>query len=69
MDTQTPEKTATLTVTDLQVLANIIEACTQRGAFKAEELFTVGAVFNKLNAFIEQQAPKATDAAEDSKEA
>ena len=30
----------------------IIEACTQRGAFRAEELSNVGAAYDRLKAFL-----------------
>lgn len=49
-----------LSIHDLQVVREIISLCSARGAFKAQELSTVGAVFNKLDAFLkaieEQQA-------------
>jgi hypothetical protein len=52
-----------LNVSDLAALKSIIEVATQRGAFKAAELETVGKSFNKLTAFLEavtqQQNPEA----------
>ncbi len=42
-----------LSVGDLQNIAMIIDLCTRRGAFKAEELSTVGGVYNKLKAFLD----------------
>lgn len=41
-----------LTVQDLQALKQIIDVATQRGAFRANELMTVGATYNKLEAFL-----------------
>lgn len=43
---------AELTVQDLQAIKQIIDVSTQRGAFKAGELMTVGQVYNKLEAFL-----------------
>ena len=48
---------------DLQVLLNIVDLAAKRGAFQGAELTQVGAVFDKLNAFLtyvgEQQAAAA----------
>lgn len=44
-----------LTVADLQVMAQVIAAGSQRGAFRANELAVVGATFNKLMAILEAQ--------------
>jgi hypothetical protein len=69
------EEPVTLNIADLQTMVNIIDACSQRGAFKAEELATVGAVYNKLVAFVNQQPaqpsagpviPEADESAQDS---
>jgi len=45
-----------LTVADLASVKNIIEAASSRGAFKAEEMTQVGAVYDKLSAFLAQVA-------------
>ena len=37
---------------DLQLLANIVDLASQRGAFRGNELTQVGAVFDKLAAFL-----------------
>ena len=70
----TPQAEApALTVADLRNLRTIIDISSQRGSFKGPELGTVGAVFDKLDAFLkgvdakeaEQQpaeAPAQTDA-------
>jgi len=42
-----------LTVQDLTILRNIIDISTQRGAFKPNELVTVGQTYNKLDKFLE----------------
>jgi hypothetical protein len=46
---------------DLQLLAQIVDLATQRGAFRGNELTQVGSVFDKLTSFLnhvaaEQQA-------------
>ena len=41
-----------LTLVDLASIKNIIEAASNRGAFKANELTQVGAVYDKLVAFL-----------------
>jgi len=62
---QNPEATATpdLTVNDLQALKAIIDVCTQRGAFRANELASVGTVFNRLTAFLDHIAPQQKEGA------
>jgi hypothetical protein len=42
-----------LSLQDLILVAQIIQLTTQRGAFKAEELQNVGALYNKLVSFLE----------------
>ena len=43
---------AELTVQDLNVLKQIIDVASQRGAFRANEMAMVGATYNKLEAFL-----------------
>ena len=45
-----------LSVADLASIKNIIEAASSRGAFKAEEMTQVGAVYDKLSGFLAQVA-------------
>lgn len=47
-----------LNVSDLVALRNIVDVASQRGAFKASELETVGKVYNKLNTFLESVGKK-----------
>jgi hypothetical protein len=49
-------KTLELTVNDLQLLRQSIEVATSRGAFKANEMLTIGTVFNKLETFLNMVA-------------
>jgi len=51
-----------LTLQDLQAVVNVIQVCSTRGAFKAEELAAVGQLFNKVVLFLEQNSPKAEEA-------
>ena len=48
----------TIGVTDLESCVKIIDACTQRGAFKGDELTSVGTVRDRLVAFVEANTPK-----------
>jgi hypothetical protein len=41
-----------LNINDLAAIRNLIEVVTQRGAFKANELSSVGTLFDKLSAFL-----------------
>ena len=46
-----------LTVNDLIVIKNVFDACSARGAFKADEFQTVGAVYTKLSNFLSTILP------------
>lgn len=62
-----------LTISDLQVLARIVDLASRRGAFQAGELSQVGEAYNKLSGFLTyvesvqkaeaDAAPAATEAA------
>jgi len=58
MENTTPEATPIaapqpeLTISDLQNLRALIEATVRRGAFQAQELSSVGLVYDKLNNFL-----------------
>ena len=47
-----------LTVNDLIVIKNVFDVCSSRGAFKADEMQTVGSVYNKLSTFLQAVMPK-----------
>ena len=49
----TPAPAPELNVNDLIAMRQLIDVVTQRGAFKANELTSVGVLFDKLNAFLE----------------
>lgn len=46
-----------LNVSDLQNLRILLDVAVSRGAFKAPELSSVGAVFDRLNSFLNAVAP------------
>lgn len=56
-----------ITIADLDTIKNIIDLACARGAFRGAEVSQVGAVFDKLSAFLEAviaqaQAQQATEA-------
>ena len=44
---------------DIAFLLQTVEICSQRGAFRAEELSSVGAIYDKVKAFIAANSPAA----------
>ena len=52
-----------LSIGDLRNLSTVIDVASTRGAFRANEMAMVGAVYNKLQAFLAKVTPK-----EDAKE-
>ena len=63
---QAPES---ISLNDLQLLLQIVDLASSRGAFRGAELTQVGAIFDKLNAFLsfiaEQQAAAAEEGTEE----
>ena len=51
---------ADLSIGDLKNLATIIDVASTRGAFRANEMATVGVMFNKLQSFLAKVAPQET---------
>lgn len=47
------QQAPSLTLQDLILVAQVIQLTSQRGAFKAEEMQNVGALYNKLIAFLQ----------------
>jgi hypothetical protein len=43
-----------ITITDLDIIRNVIDLASSRGAFRGAELTQVGAVFDKLNNFLNE---------------
>ena len=60
-----PAVPPSVTINDIAFLVQIVEIVAQRGAFKAEELSTVGAVYDKVKAFIVANTPKAAQQPEE----
>lgn len=73
METQETAVPESISLQDLQVLLQIVDLASSRGAFRGPELTQVGAIFDKLNAFLsfigEQQRANAEAAQEQSTEA
>ena len=71
---QEQEQTApeSISLQDLGLLAQIVDLASQRGAFRGNELTQVGAVYDKLSAFLayvqEQQQAAEQESAEESGE-
>jgi hypothetical protein len=65
-ETTTPTETPSFGIQDLVFTLQVYEACATRGAFRAEELSNVGAVYDRLKAFLTANgalaAPAATEA-------
>ena len=47
-----------LNLSDLGAIKSIIDVASQRGAFKANELESVGKIYNRLSAFLDSVAKK-----------
>ena len=58
-----------LTIGDMVVLKQCVEVAAQRGGFRAEEMTTVGATYNKLAAFVTAALPQEETAEADGEEA
>ncbi len=62
-----------ISLSDLQVLLQIVDLASSRGAFRGAELTQVGAIFDKLSAFLsfiaaQQKAAQESEASETSAE-
>jgi hypothetical protein len=55
----TPTPVTDLNIGDLRNVALIIDVASTRGAFRANEMATVGLIYNKLQAFLAKVAPEA----------
>lgn len=58
MEHNMSEETVQLGIGDIAAAVQIIDACSKRGAFNGSELAGVGAVRERLAAFVEANAPK-----------
>lgn len=50
-----------LSIADLQNLRTLVDVAVRRGAFNASELSSVGAVFDRVSAFLNAVAPQQTE--------
>lgn len=67
-----PEQATQLSLNDFALVVNVIDACTERGAFKGNELSSIGQLREKFVAFIKENTPEqdaTTDDAEPTDEA
>ena len=46
-----------ISLSDFSAALQVIDACTQRGAFRGEELSSVGQLRDRINAFVTYHAP------------
>lgn len=47
-----------ITISDMIMMVNLIDACAERGAFKGNELATVGTLREKLADFVRANQPE-----------
>jgi len=57
MENNMTEENIQIGVADLEAVVQIIDACSQRGAFKGDELASVGNVRNRIDAFVKANKP------------
>jgi hypothetical protein len=57
-NTNVPATPPSVTINDIAFLVQIVETVAQRGAFRAEELSSVGAIYDKVKAFIVANNPQ-----------
>ena len=50
-----------ITIADIAMLKQIVEVASSRGAFRAEELSQVGAVYDRVTAWVESMTQEATE--------
>jgi len=62
----TEQTNVNLTLQDLATVVNVIDVCSQRGAFKGEELSVVGQLREKFAAVVKANTP--TETAEEKEE-
>lgn len=52
-------QTTQITIADLDTLKNIVDLASSRGAFRGAELTQVGAIYDKLSAFLNEVVAQA----------
>jgi hypothetical protein len=58
----TNERTVTISASDIERAIRIIDVVCQRGAIQGNEMFDVGALRNKLGAYLKDQNPEGANA-------
>lgn len=58
-----------ITLNDMIMMVNIIDACSERGAFKGNELVSVGTLREKLASFVRENQPKTEENANNTESA
>lgn len=58
------EQGATVNLNDFATVINLIDICTERGAFKGNELLAIGQLRQKFANFVDANAEKANEASE-----
>ena len=66
--TQQEAEVPTIGLRDLVIAKEAIQVASSRGAFKAEEMSTVGATYDRLVSYIAYYAPKPEDESGEKKE-
>lgn len=61
-----PPTTPTLSLNDLTIMLQIIETVTKRGAWKPDELSSVGALYDRITTFINAANAAKNDETNDS---
>lgn len=56
--TEQTQSAPMLNLTDFSTVVNIIDVCTERGAFKGNELMVVGTLREKMAAFVKANTPQ-----------
>jgi len=59
---ETASQPPSLGLADIAFLLQIVEICSQRGAFKADELSSIGQVYDKVKGFLNANVPAQPDA-------
>jgi len=68
MSETTQEEAPQITIVDLQNILQVIDVAATRGAYRGNELTSVGSVRDKLAAFLEAVVPKEETTDEDQAE-
>jgi hypothetical protein len=66
--TEQQTTTPQLSLNDFALVINIIDACTERGAFKGNELAAIGQLREKFVAFVKANTPQEEQKSEETAE-